>query len=85
MRPAHDGWGWPAWSRAVESATALSTTYLTGLSRLCDPADLRRRWVADLTQLSAAFLRSPLFLGFVRLQRDTLRRTAAAATPSSKG
>lgn len=85
MRPADSRWGLPAWSRAFESATALSTTWLAGLSRLCDPADLRRRWVADLTELSAAFVRSPLFLGLIRLQRDTLNRTTSTATPSSKG
>ena len=84
MRPAHERWGLPAWARAIESATALSTTYLAGLSRLCDPSDLRRRWVADLTELSAAFLRSPLFFGLIRLQRDTLRRAAGVAMPFSK-
>jgi len=84
MRLAHERWGLPAWARAIESATALSTTYLAGLSRLCDPSDLRRRWVADLTELSAAFLRSPLFFGLIRLQRDTLRRAAGAAMPFSK-
>jgi hypothetical protein len=82
MRPAHEAWGLPAWSRAFESATTLTTAYWAGLSRLCDPSDLRRRWVADLTELSAAFLRSPLFLGFMRLQRSALSR--APLTPSSK-
>ncbi len=85
MPPARDRLPAAPWPRAFESALALSRLYLEGLSRICDPSDLRRRWVADLTDLSAAFLRSPLFFSFVRLQRDTLRRAAGATLPPPNG
>lgn len=83
MRPAPDRLPSPASPRAFDSAAALVFRYVTGLSRLCDPRDLRRRWVADLTELSAAFVRSPLFLSLIRLQGDALRRAAGAVLPPS--
>ncbi len=85
MLPARERPSSGAWPRPFQSAVALSRVYLEGLSRLCDPTDLRRRWVADLTEFSAAFLRSPLFFSFIRLHRETLRRAAGAASPFPKG
>ncbi len=85
MPPAPESAPARPWPKPVESAFALSRAYLEGLSRLCDPGDLRRRWVADLTEFSAAFLRSPLFFSLIRLHRETLRRAAGAASPPPKG
>jgi len=53
-----------------DDPVALTWKRLEGLSALCDPRQLRSRWLADLRQLTADYLRSPAFL---ELMQSNLR------------
>ena len=55
------------WLDAWRGTVASTWDYMARLSSLYDTRQLRTWWLADLNQLTSAYLRSPAFLAWMKI------------------
>jgi hypothetical protein len=55
------------WLDAWHGAVASTWDYMIRVSSLYDARQLRTWWLADLNQLTAAYLRSPAFIAWMKI------------------